>query len=258
MQILGCVFEFTSKGQLNFCLYHLRKNESKKRKPLWKSAKNCRKQACISVASDFRQRRWWLRVCILQMQLNPSTWNIDLSHSLSVALMHQSWSLLIRLSYHLGQKLQWSGFCFLWKSQQSVGNSQLSNWSCLLVELAKSPVDDFLDTRFPGALTMPSFASKAIFLKVPYILANVLAQVRQQWQRKGFRSAQGPTGRKQQHQQTQHFRCQCKKRTTLNEETLGIFVPKHVTLFLGKPEELRNMAIRESRHHLWTTIKESR
>ena len=43
------------------------------------------------------------------------------------------------------------GFLFPWKSQQSVGNSQLSNWSYLLVEFAKSPVGDFLDTCFPGA-----------------------------------------------------------------------------------------------------------
>ena len=31
MQILGRVFEFTSKGQLNFCLHRLRKNERKKK-----------------------------------------------------------------------------------------------------------------------------------------------------------------------------------------------------------------------------------
>ena len=58
-------------------------------------------------------------------------------------------------------------FCFPWKSQQSIGNSQFSNWLCLVVEFAKSPVGHFLDTRFPGALTIPVFACKVIFLKVP-------------------------------------------------------------------------------------------
>ena len=56
---------------------------------------------------------------------------------------------------------------FLFSLKKSTENSQLSNWSCLLVEFAKSPVGDFLDTRFPVALTIPSFACKVIFLKVP-------------------------------------------------------------------------------------------
>ena len=63
-------------------------------------------------------------------------------------------------------ELQWWVSVFLEKSTER-RNSQLSYWSCLLVEFAKSPVGDFLDTRFPVALTMPSFACKVIFLKVP-------------------------------------------------------------------------------------------
>ena len=51
------------------------------------------------------------------------------------------------------------GFLFsLKKSTERPRNSQFSNCSYVVVEFAKSPVGDFLDTRFPGALTMPSFA----------------------------------------------------------------------------------------------------
>ena len=53
---------------------------------------------------------------------------------------------------------------------------------------------------------------QSYFLKSALILANVLSSVRRQ----------------------------SKKRTTLNKETLGIFVPKHVTFFL---EVLKNLEI---------------
>ena len=99
---------------------------------------------------------------------HPHAWNINLSHSLSVVLIHQSWSLLMRPSYHLGQKLQWSGFCFLGKVNRASGTRSFRTgpifWSNLLnlrLVISLTLVSRALK------LTMPSFACKVIFLKVP-------------------------------------------------------------------------------------------